>query len=47
VSKTNLLGEQEGINFTPFVLSLPYAKKNKNKNKIKFQKCLSVVCHLI
>jgi hypothetical protein len=44
--------EQGGINFTPFVLSLPYAKKKKKKN-LNFpygwgsaQKCLSVVCCL-
>jgi hypothetical protein len=29
-SKANLRSKQGGINFTPFVLSLPYAKKKKN-----------------
>jgi hypothetical protein len=29
VSEANLHSEQGGINFTPFVLSLPYAKKKK------------------
>jgi hypothetical protein len=33
VSEANLRSEQGGINFTPFVLSLPYAKKKK---KLKF-----------
>ncbi len=33
VSEANLRSEQGGINFTPFVLSLPYAKKNKKKIK--------------
>ncbi len=56
VSEANLSSEQGGINFTPFVLSLPYAKKNL---KLKFPiwmgvsskmsvcllyVCLSVVC---
>ncbi len=56
VSKANLRSEQGGINFTPFVLSLPNAKKKKKK-KIKFPIwivvsskmsvcCLSVVCLL-
>jgi hypothetical protein len=31
VSKANLHSEQGGINFTPFVLYLPYAKKKKKK----------------
>ncbi len=31
VSKANLRSEQGGINFTPFVLSLPYTKKKKKK----------------
>jgi hypothetical protein len=54
VSEANLRSEQGGINFTPFVLSLPYAKKKK-KLKLKFPIwmgvsskmsvcCLSVVC---
>ncbi len=34
VSEANLRSEQGGINFTPFVLSLPYAKKKKKKIKI-------------
>ncbi len=29
VSKANLRSEQGGINYTPFILSLPYAKKKK------------------
>ncbi len=37
VSEANLRSEQGGINFTPFVLSLPYAKKKKKKKKkLKF-----------
>jgi hypothetical protein len=32
VSEANLRSKQGGINFTPFVLSLPYAKKNINNN---------------
>jgi hypothetical protein len=32
VSEATLRSEQGGINFTPFVLSLPYAKKIKIKN---------------
>ncbi len=36
VSEANLRSEQGGINFTPFVLSLPFAKKKKKKIKIKF-----------
>ncbi len=32
VSKANLRSEQGGINFTPFVLSLPNAKKEEKKN---------------
>jgi hypothetical protein len=55
VSKANLRSKQGGINFTPFVLSLPYAKKKKKK-KLKWDGgqlknvcllsvcCLSVVC---
>jgi len=35
VSKVNLHSEQGGINFTPFVLSLPYTKKKKKKKKKK------------
>ncbi len=31
VSKANLRSKQGGINFAPFVLSLPYAKKKKKK----------------
>ncbi len=31
VSEANLRSEQGGINFTPFVLSLPKAKKKKKK----------------
>jgi hypothetical protein len=31
VSEANLRSKQGGINFTPFVLSLPYAKKKKKK----------------
>ncbi len=34
VSKANLHSKQGGINFTPYVLSLPYAKKKKKKIKI-------------
>jgi hypothetical protein len=50
VSEANLRSKQGGINFTPFVLSLPYANKKK---KIKISHldggqlknvCLSVVC---
>ncbi len=33
VSEANLRSEQGGINFTPFVLSLPNAKKKKKKKK--------------
>ena len=53
VSEANLRSEQGGINFTPFVLSLPNAKKKKKKKILNFpygwesaQKCLSVVCLL-
>jgi hypothetical protein len=52
-----LRAEQGGINFTPFVLSLPYAKKKKKKKKLISHMdegwlknvclfCLSVVCLL-
>ncbi len=34
-SEANLRSEQGGINFPPFVLSLPYAKKKKKK-KLNF-----------
>jgi hypothetical protein len=33
VSEANLRSEQGGINFTPFVLSLPNSKKKKKKKK--------------
>ena len=53
VSEANLRSEQGGINFTPFVLSLPYAKKKKIKIKISHMDggqlknvCLAVVCCL-
>jgi hypothetical protein len=42
-----LLAEQVGINFTPFVLSLPNLKKKKSLldgSQLK-NVCLSVVCH--
>ncbi len=51
VSEANLRSEQGGINFTPFVLSLPYSKKKKLKFPIwigvssKMSVCLSVCCH--
>ncbi len=52
VSEANLHSEQGGINFTPFVLSLPYAKKKK-KIKISHMDggqlknvCLLSVCCL-
>jgi hypothetical protein len=57
VSKANLRSEQGGINFTPFVLSLPYAKKiNKKfknfhmdggqlKNVCLLSVCCLSVCH--
>ncbi len=51
VSEANLRSEQGGINYTPFVLSLPYAKKKKKKishingGQLK-NVCLSVVCCL-
>ncbi len=35
VSEANLRSQQGGINFPPFVLSLPYAKKKKKKKYIK------------
>jgi hypothetical protein len=54
VSEANLRSEQGDINFTPFVLSLQYAKKKKKKKKLKFpiwmgvsskmSVCLSVCC---
>ncbi len=56
VSEANLRSEQGGINFTPFVLSLQYAKKKKKKishmdggqlkNVCLSVCCLSVVCLL-
>ncbi len=55
VSEANLRSEQGGINFTPFVLSRPYAKKKKKK-KIKIfhmdggqlkNVCLLSVCCLL
>ena len=51
VSEANLRSEQGGINFTPFVLSLPYAKKKKKNfhmdgGQLK-NVCLSVVCCLL
>ncbi len=50
VSKTNLLSEQGGINFTSFVISLPYKKiikislmdGNQLKNVCLWPVCLSV-----
>jgi hypothetical protein len=49
---TPLQEEQGGKNFTPFVLSLQYAKKNLKNNIFPYgwrlaQKCLSVVCCLL
>jgi hypothetical protein len=53
VSEANLRSEQGGINFTPFVLSLPNAKKKKKKKikifymdggQLKNVCLLSVVC---
>ena len=46
VSEANLRSEQGGINFTPFVLSLPKAKKKFNfpYGWGSAQKCLSVCC---
>ncbi len=54
MSEANLRSEQGGINFTPFVLSLPYAKKKKKKIQIQISHMdggqlknvclLSVVC---
>jgi hypothetical protein len=45
VSKVNLRSKQGGINFTPFILSLPYAKKKSHMDGGSAQKCLSVsVC---
>ncbi len=52
MSKANLHSEQGGINFTPFVLSLPHAKKKKKKKNSYMDGgqlknvCLSVVCCL-
>ncbi len=53
VSEANLRSEQVGINFTPFVLSLPYAKKKKkikishmDGGQLKNVCLLSVVCLL-
>jgi hypothetical protein len=53
VSEANLRSEQGGINFTPFVLSLPCAKKKKIKishmdgGQLKNVCLLSVVCCLL
>ncbi len=52
VSEANLRSEQGGINFTPLVLSLPYAKKKKIpiwmgvSSKMSVCCLLSVVCLL-
>ena len=49
VSEANLRSKQEGINFTPFDLSLPFAKKKKislmDGGPLK-NVCLSSVCCL-